>query len=158
MDRASESAVVFEAELRPHRSAGPAANRVFMFCIAGALLLPGLVFGLLGAWPVFGFLGLEVMVLYLALRFSHRLSRGYETLTLTADALIVRRVDHWGDETTWRFPPHWLQVNLVERPARSEKLELRSHGKSLVIGGFLYPEERQALAENLRAALKKLPG
>jgi uncharacterized membrane protein len=102
------------------------------------------------------FLGLEVLLLYGAFRLHQRAGNACEAINLTPRALTVRRVDHWGNRTEFRFPPYWLQVNLDEPPTRRSPLELRSHGDSLTIGSFLLPEERLRLARSLRRELARL--
>ena len=40
----------------------------------------GAMFFVVGAWPVVGFLGLDLLLIYLAFRASYRSGRAYETL------------------------------------------------------------------------------
>ena len=156
-DRA-DAAVLFSAVLRPHRSAGPSAVRLLVVLVAAVWAAVGIVFVIAGAWPVAPFFGVEVFLLWLALRLNDRAGRAYESINLTENALTVRRVDHWGKMADYSFPPHWLQVNLGEPVTRRTPLELRSHGRSLVIGSFLLPEERSTLARTLRRELGRLTG
>ena len=102
------------------------------------------------------FMGLEIALLFAALRLNNRAGNAYEAINLTRKALTVRRVDHWGNRAEFWFPPEWLQVNLEEPPSRETPLELRSHGRSLIIGAFLLPEERLQLAHALRRELDRL--
>ncbi len=108
-----------------------------------------------GAWPICGFFGLDVALLYLAFRLSYRSARQREVLRLHADDFTVERVDIYGERATWRFQPFWLRVILEERPDQSNRLLVASHGKSLVIGDFLGPPVRRELAASLRAALAR---
>jgi uncharacterized membrane protein len=143
--------VLFDAVLTPHRSLSPLGFLLLMTALVSVSFLAGVFFLLAGAWPVTGFLGLDVLLVYIAFRVSYRRARTYETLHLTRRALTVRRVDPAGGERHWQFSPAWLQVLLDDR--RACPLTLRSHGKSLAIGGFLTAEERRGLAEALSAAL-----
>ncbi len=156
MNTPVHGAVLYSAVLRPHRSAGAAGLRTVLLLVAVVWLVVGLAFAAAGAWPVVPFLGLEALLLYAALRFNLRAGNAYEALNLTPDALTVRRVDHWGKSRHFSFPPCWLQVNLEAPAGRQSRLELRSHGRSLVIGAFLLPEERQELARALRRELVRL--
>ena len=151
--RDQDTPALFDAVLTPHRSLSPRGFVVLMAAICAFSFSAGLGFFLAGAWPVVGFLGLDVLLVYIAFRINYRRARMYETLHLTRDALTVRRVDHWGGESHWRFKPAWLQVLLDDPPAHASPLTLRSHGKSLAIGGFLTAEERRGLANALAAAL-----
>jgi uncharacterized membrane protein len=145
--------VLFDAVLTPHRSLSPLGFLVLMTVLVAVSFLAGVFFFLAGAWPVVGFLGLDVLLVYIAFRVSYRRARAYETLHLTRHTLTVCRVDPAGGERRWQFTPAWLQVLLDDRPARAAPLTLRSHGKSLAIGGFLTAEERRGLAKALTAAL-----
>jgi len=145
--------VIFDAVLTPHRSLSPRAFRVLMAAIGGVSLAFGTGFLLIGAWPIFGFLGLDVLLIYLAFRVNLRSARLYETVTLTRETLTVQRVSPRGDAQRWRFQPTWLKVLMDDPPAPDSRLTLRSHGRSLSIGSFLTPEERLDLAKALRRAL-----
>lgn len=147
------SAVRFGAVLRPHRSLGPLGFRLLMAAVAGGAFAIGTAFWLAGAWPVVGFLGLEVLLVYGAFRLSYRSGRLYETVTLTDADLTVERVAPSGRIQRWRFPPNWLAVRLADPPDWDTPLTLASHGRELVIGAFLTPPERKELAEAIRAAL-----
>ena len=156
MIQPADSTILYSAVLRPHRSAGLRGIR--LVTVLFALLLTAIATGfvLAGAWPVLPFLGLEVPLLYLALRLNQRAGNAEEAINLTRNALTVRRTDHWGKQSSFSFPPHWLQVNLLSLAGGDNRLELRSHGRSLAIASFLPPEERQALALTLRRALHRL--
>ena len=156
MRQASESTVLFSAVIRPHRSAGRHAATVVVVLVAAVLFLASIGFIAVGAWPVAPFLGLEVLLLAGALSLNRRAGTAYEAINLTRQTLTVKRVNHWGRQTAVSFPPNWLQVNLEEPVQRWSPLELRSHGRSLVIGSFLLPEERLRLARSLRRELDRL--
>jgi uncharacterized membrane protein len=152
----AETTVLYSAVLRPHRSAGARVARVVTVIVAVLLAIVGSGFLIAGAWPVLPFLGLEVALLYGGLRLNQRAGNACEAINLTRSALTVRRVDHWGKQSQVSFPPHWLQVNLLEMPGQDNRLELRSHGRSLSIATFLQPRERQELALTLRRALGRM--
>jgi uncharacterized membrane protein len=120
------------------------------------VVIVGTGFLLAGALPVLPFLGLEVVPLYAAQRFNQRAGNACEAINVTRKALTVRRVDHWGKQSDFSFPPSWLQVNLQEMPGQDNRLELRTHGRSLAIASFLLPHERQELARTLRRALGRI--
>jgi len=150
--------LLFDALLTPYRSLPPQGFFLLMAAVGGVGFLAGLGFFLIGAWPVVGFMGLEFLLLYLAFRLNYRRARAFETLALTREALEVRRVDHRGRAQSWRFQPYWLRVELLPPEGPDPQLALTSHGRRLVIGGFLAPEERISLAGALRGALERLRG
>ena len=156
MDQPAETAVLYSAVLRPHRSAGLRVARIIAGLVAALLVIVGAGFLLAGAWPVLPFLGLEVVLLYALLRFNQRTGNACEAINLTRTALTVRRLDHWGKQSDFSFPPYWLQVNLREMPGQDNRLELRTHGRSLAIASFLLPHERRELALTLRRALGRV--
>jgi len=153
--RGDRDPLIFDALLSPHRSLSPHGFVILLFAVCAVGLAVGMVFFLVGAWPVVGFLGLDVALIYLAFRINYRSGRMHETLALTQRDLTVRRVDHRGRVASWRFQPSWLQVLIDDPPGQHSQLVLRSHGRSLVIGAFLSPAERFDLAKELRHALAR---
>jgi uncharacterized membrane protein len=145
--------LIFERILLPHRSLPPAGFRALMLALGLLSLAVGIGFVAIGAWPVVGFFGLDVALVYGAFRLSYRSARQRETLRLAGDAFTVERIGVRGDRQVWRFQPFWLRVILEERPDDSNRLFIASHGKSLAIGDFLAPAGRRELAATLRAAL-----
>ena len=145
----------FERVLLPHRSLPPRGFHVLMGMLALASLAVGTAFLEVGAWPICGFFGLDVGLLYLAFRLNYRAARQRETLRLNADSFTVERVGIRGDRRLWRFQPFWLRVVLEEGTDRSNRLLLASHGRSLVIGDFVPPPARRELAGSLSEALAR---
>jgi uncharacterized membrane protein len=140
----------FDAVLYPARSLGRFGFHLLMAAIvlvSGGL---GAAFVLAGAWPVTGFLGLDVLLLYLAFRWNYRQGRRAEFIRLDATGLAVRRVDPDGRAREWRFDAYWVQITSDDS---NHQLTLSSHGRSLVVGAFLSPEERLEVGKALRAAL-----
>ncbi len=150
--------VLFDAELTPHRSLPPEGFVLLMGLIGLVSFAAGAMFFVVGAWPVVGFLGLDLLLIYLAFRASYRSGRAYETLRLTRRDLTLKRVDSRGRAQRWQLPSTWLQVLVDDTPHHQSRLTLRSHGRSLVVGSFLTPEERVDLARALRRALARAHG
>ena len=145
--------LLFDAVLTPNRSLGPRGFVILMAAVCGVSFAAGLAFFLAGAWPVVGFFGLDVALIYLAFRVNYRRASMRESLRLTRDRLTVERVDFRGEKRTWRFTPAWMQVGVEEPAGPGGGLILRSHGQSLRIGRFLTLEERHDLTTALRQAL-----
>jgi uncharacterized membrane protein len=145
----------FDAVLRPHRSLSRMGFWLLMagvFCVS---FTAGLAFFLAGAWPVIGFLGLDVALIYVAFRANYRSGQMSEILQLGERELVVRRVSPYGRVRTWTFQPYWLRVAIDDPPAHDSQLTLSSHGRLLAIGAFLTAEERLELAQALRDALAR---
>jgi uncharacterized membrane protein len=151
-----EAPPIFHATLEPHRSLSPTGFVILMSVIAAVAFAAGLAFALLGAWPVFGFLGLDVLLIYLAFKANYRSGRMHETLLLTEETLTVERVGPGRRRQSWSFQPYWVRVEMDDPPEHRSQITLASHGRRLVIGAFLAPEERADFARALRDALDRL--
>lgn len=148
--------VFFDATLRPHRSLGPRGFLILMSAIAGTGFLIGFAFFLAGAWPVAGFCGLEILLVYCAFKLNYRDARRAEHLRLARPGgLSIAKVAPNGEAVVRRLEPGWLKVHIDEPPRHGSQLTLSSHGRTTVIGSFLTVEERAELAEALRRALAR---
>lgn len=145
----------FERVLLPHRSLPPRGFHALMLVLGLVSLAVGIGFVSVGAWPVVGFFGLDVALLYLAFRLNYRAARQREVLRLAGDDFTVERISIYGQRRSWRFQAFWLRVRLEEWPDESNRLSIRSHGKSLVIADFMPPAARRELAATIRAALTR---
>jgi uncharacterized membrane protein len=152
---ATPPGVLYDAVLSPHRSLPPRGFAALMLFLAAVSFALGLAFLLHGAWPVTPFLGLDLLLVYLAFRMSYRQARLREELRLTEESLTVDRIDRRGRRRHWRFQPFWLRVTLEEQDEHSNRLVLTSHGRSLVVGSFLGPAERRGIAGDLKDALAR---
>lgn len=155
MSEAEAPPIDFDVVLRPYRSLSPHGFWLLMLVVSTVCFAAGVAFTMLGAWPVFGFLGLDVLAIYLAFRLSYRRARLFERVRLLEDALEIRRVHPNGRIEEWSLAPNWLSVE-VEGQANSAigAVRLRSHGREVRIGRFLSPLQRHALATALREALR----
>lgn len=145
----------YDVVVRPHRSLSPTGFWIIMGILATWSFGGGIVFLSIGAWPVLGFVGIDVALVWWAFKASYGDRRAHERLHLADGTLTVQRVDKRGVEERFTFPSYWLRVRLEESADGRGALVLSSHGKHLVIGAFLGPEERAALAEGLSAALAR---
>jgi uncharacterized membrane protein len=144
--------------LTPHRSLGPKGFMVLMSAVCLVSFGTGLLFYLLGAWPVIGFMGLDVLLIYIAFKLNYRAARLYETVDLTPGALTVTRVQPSGKAQVWNFNPYWVRLKLEERIGRSTELSIASHGNRLVFATFLTDSEREDFAQALSTALYTAKG
>jgi uncharacterized membrane protein len=140
-------AVHFATSLVPHRSLSPAGFRWLIRAAIAANLAIGLPMLIFGAWPVLGFMGLDIWLLWFLFKRSYLDARRSETLTLTDRELIIDRVAPDGEREQHRLDAYWLRVE------QGERLVLVSRGNRVVVGRFLSPGEREAVGEQLKAAL-----
>jgi uncharacterized membrane protein len=145
----------FECVLSPHRSLPPHGFHILMLALGLISLAVGIGFVAIGAWPVIGFFGIDVALVYLAFRLNYRGARQSETIRLAGDAFTVERVGAQGERRAWRFQPFWLQVILEERAGDANRLLVASHGRSLAIGDFVTSPARRELAAAIREALRR---
>lgn len=150
-----EERCLFDAVLRPNASLGRRGFLLLMTGFGAVSLGAGLLFASRGAWPVTGFFGLDVALLYVLFRVNYRAARRREIVRLSDSALTVERVAPSGRSARWRFQPGWLRVECRDESRRRDSVVLSSHGRSLVIGAFLAPEERRDLARALNDALAR---
>jgi uncharacterized membrane protein len=148
----------FAAVLTPHRSLSPKGFAVLMTLVCVVSFGTGLLFYLLGAWPVMGFMGLDVALIYIAFKLNYRAARLYETVDLTPSALTVTRVQPSGKAQSWSFNPYWVRLKLEPRIGRPTELSIASHGSRLVFASFLTDPEREDFALALSSALSSARG
>ncbi len=151
--RDDDAPLLLDACLRPNRSLSPRGFLILMSIVCAISFAGGLVFFIAGAWPVVGFLGFDVLLIYLAFRINYRDGRNYETLCMTRRSLEVTKVNYHGKARRWSFQPAWLQVHIDNPVQHDSALTLRSHGRSLIVGSFLTPEERAEVANAITDAL-----
>ena len=145
---------LFSAIITPHRSLSSTGFLLVMTLIGGSSFAAGLVFYVIGAWPVVGFLGLDVLLVYWAFRANYRAAAAFEQVTVTPSELRLRKVNHRGEAAEWTLNPVWTTL---DRETHEDygllHLFLVSRGRKLSVAGFLSPRERESFAAALSAAL-----
>jgi len=153
--QALRAACGFEAVLMPHRSLSRRGFKLLMAALAVGLSAVGFAFWSLGAWPVAGFCGLEVLLVWGAFELNYRSARRFERIVLDDDALTVERIGLGGEVMRWRFEPGWVRVVVVRPEEQDSRLLLTSHGRTIAVGSFLSRRERIELADSLRFAIER---
>jgi len=145
---------LFSAIITPYRSLSGTGFVLVMLLIGGTSFAGGLFFFLIGAWPVVGFLGLDVLLVYWAFRANYRAATAFEEVTVTASELRLRRVSHRGEVSEWTLNPLWTRL---ARETHDDfgllRLFLVSRGRKVPVAGFLSPKEKESFAAALAAAL-----
>jgi len=146
---------LFSALLTPHRSLNRTGFLVLMVFLSVVSFAAGLAFLLMGAWPVLGFFGLDVLAIYWAFRINFLRGRASEEISVTPSELRVRRVSHRGRVVEWVLNPVWVQLDQkIHAEFGIEKLYLVSKGRRVSIASFLGPDEKASFAKALLAALQ----
>jgi len=154
LDNEPDEPTLFSAIITPHRSLGSTGFLLLMLLIGGVSFAAGTLFFVLGAWPVVGFFGLDVLLIYWAFRVNYRAAAAYEQVTVTPSELKVRRVTHRGQVSEWTLNPLWSQLDRETNPEFGiQRLFLVSRGRKLAIAGFLGAHEKESFADALGAAL-----
>ncbi|MBV9556478.1 MAG: DUF2244 domain-containing protein, partial [Pseudolabrys sp.] len=102
------------------------------------------------------------VLLYWAFKLNYRHAAAYEEVTVTVEALKVRKVSHRGQVREWALNPLWVRLETVTMDEFGvQDLLLVSHGKQLPVGRFLGPDEKAsfgaALGQALNAAKRGVP-
>src|SRR5580692_2570770 len=146
---------LFSALLTPHRSLNRTGFLVLMAFLSAVSFVAGVAFLLMGAWPVFGFFGLDVLVIYWAFRINFRRALATEEISVTPSELRVRRVSHRGHVVEFVLNPLWVQLDRkIHAEFGIERLYLVSKGRRLAIASFLGPDEKASFAKALTEALQ----
>jgi uncharacterized membrane protein len=146
---------LFSALLTPHRSLSRAQFTVLMSFVGAISFAAGVMFWRMGAWPVFGFFGLDVLLIYWAFKINFRHARAVEEISVTPSELRVRRVSHRGHVAEWVLNPLWVQLDQKTHAEFGiERIYLVSRGRRVSIASFLGPDEKASFAKALAAALQ----
>ena len=146
---------VWQATLTPHRS----LTREGFYVLMGLVILVNLevagMFVALGAWPIAGFAGLDVLLVWWAFKVNFADARKLERISITEHELVLDRMSEKHLPEQQRFVRRWVRVELEEDREREliGRLLLISGRTRVAVGEFLAPEERRTLAQALKSAL-----
>ena len=145
---------LFSALLTPHRSLNRTGFLLVMAFVSVASFAAGIACLMIGAWPVLGFLSLDLLAIYFAFKINFRRAKAYEEILVTPSELRLRRVSHRGHVMEWAFNPLWVQLDqVVHEEFGIEKLYLISKGRRVALASFLGPDEKASFAKALMIAL-----
>ena len=143
----------FPRVLTPHRSLGTIGFLVLMVVFGGVSFAAGMAFLLMGAWPVFGFFGLDVLLIYWAFRINFRARHSQRGNPVTPSELRVRRVSHRGAVREWMLNPLWVQLDQDRARGIRHRAALSGVARpQLAIASFLGPDEKESFAQALGRA------
>jgi uncharacterized membrane protein len=151
---AAAERAVFDATITPHRSLDRNGFRIVMTLVSLASVASSIPFVVLGAWPVAGFFGLDVIALFIAFHVNFRHARAFERIVVTPLEVLLRKVSHLGREAVWRSNPAWTKLERVnDEDYGLLGLNLVSRGQSVTVASQLSPHEREGFANALGSAL-----
>ena len=147
--------VLFRALLTPHRSLSRGGFIALMGFFGAVSFAAGLAFLLMGAWPVLGFFGLDVVIIWWAFRVNFKRGNASEEISVTPSELRLRRITHRGHVIEWAFNPLWVQLDQKIHPEFGvERLTLVSRGRRVSVASFLGADEKESFAKALISALQ----
>jgi uncharacterized membrane protein len=143
--------------MHPYRSLGPSGFRALIGVVIGVNAVGALYFAFIGAWPVAGFMGLDVLALHVALRLSFAQARAFERISIDDRMVTIENCDRSGRLVRETMPSYWAQV-VFDGDDTQGTISLRSHGRAIAVGTHLPGPERQLFADRLRQALRDARG
>jgi uncharacterized membrane protein len=141
--------------LTPHRSLTREGFVAIMAILVLVNFAGGMLFWVAGAWPVTGFMGLDVLVMWWAFRRNFADARRAERIHVEGDRVTLQRLSAQGRMETVEFNRRWLRVELEFDEARElvGRLLFAYRGAVTEIGSFLGAEERQSLSRALKRVI-----
>ncbi|MGI9291626.1 MAG: DUF2244 domain-containing protein [Gammaproteobacteria bacterium] len=114
-----------------------------------------IAFALNGAWLILPFAGLEMLILGAALYVVARRGSCWQAVSIHGDQIEVVSHDP-ASEQQQTFQRAWAQVKLQQARINGypSQLTIRSHGRTIEIGGCLAEKEKEHLALELRQAMR----
>ncbi|MCS0502083.1 DUF2244 domain-containing protein [Ancylobacter mangrovi] len=154
IDAGDGEPTLYVARLEPYRSLDERGFLIVMLVVAAISFVCGTTFLLMGAWPVFGVFGLDVLAIWWAFRMNFRSARAREEITVTPSLITVLKVDPAGRAAEARMNPLWTRLDKESiEDYGLQRLMLRSRGDGVEVGGFLHTAQREELADGLGSAL-----
>ena len=151
-----EGKLLFRAELVPHRSLSARGLNLLLLAVCILCGLNALTFVLLGAWPVAGFTGIELLLAAILFRVNARGAKSVEIISLSYDGLTVLRIAPDGAKRQATLQPAWLRLSLEDRPGRAPVLFVRERQRQIELARDLGEAEKRSLAAALALALERL--
>ncbi len=147
-------APIFEALLTPYRSLGRTGFHILMGTLIACWVFAGVLFLSIGAWPIFGFFGLDVLLVFLAFRWNYHAARAREEIRVSRAALDIRKYAASGRMTAHRFNPFWTRFRIARMPEIGiTAMHVESRADTVSVGGFLPPDDRERFADAFGRAL-----
>ena len=104
----------------------------------------------MGAWPVLGFMGLEVFLIYIFFKILFHKNNFYEHIILDTKHFNIFYNNKNKTIDTIVLEPTWLQVKLNKT---EKSLFVLTHGKIIELGKCLAFKEKVSLAKTIDDAL-----
>ncbi|WP_269584861.1 DUF2244 domain-containing protein [Roseibium sp. Sym1] len=144
----------FSAVLTPYRSLGPNGFLILTGMFGLVCFVSGILFWRIGAWPVFGFFGLDAAILWFAFRMNYRSARTFEEVSVSRTEIAIRKVGPGKRYQEYRFNPFWVRLKVDRLDDEGVVgITLTSRGETVDLGNFLNPDDRTSFAGAIANAL-----
>ena len=141
--------------LYPHRSLNRTGFFILMFFLTLFSFFAGIMFVSIGAWPVFGFFGLDILLIYVFFKINFNSGKKKEIIILKKNELLIKTYNSRILKKIYKFDPNWIKINLTKLKNKTSTLQISSKNKSIIIGSFLVHQEKINIVKSLSTALKK---
>jgi uncharacterized membrane protein len=138
-----------DAVITANRSLSPGGFRVLFTAVVLVNVAFAVFLLALGAWPAPIFLGIDVLLVWLAFKASFRAARRAERVRVSAESVEVL---HAG-RTVWRSPTAFTRVAVEERGEHDRRVRLLLSGRAFTVARALSPYERRQFAIALQDAI-----
>ena len=130
------NAQIFATRLTPHRSLDRRQFHILLMAFCACAFFSSIPFVVIGAWPVAGFMGLDMALFYFAFRASFRQARAYEDVRVTPLELSLAKVNARGVRREWRFSPPFVRLEKDEHEEFGvQRIDLVSRGRRVEVDG-----------------------
>ena len=146
---------LYSITLKPYRSLNKIGFITMMVVLCGFSFITGIIFMKKGAWPVFGFFGLDILLVYIFFRLSFKSGKEFEIVNLTKKKLIIKKYKEKKIIKTYILDANWVKIQIQNPLEHSSKLQISSKNKSIIIGSFLRLDEKIEVLQNIENALRK---
>lgn len=145
--------IYMDAVLTPNSSLSPRAFMIIMSAFGTASFICGLAFFSMGALPVVGFFGLDVLLVYAAFKWTFKQQTESTRVTVTSERLRMHHTKPNGEVKSVSLPTAFVRIELDEAVTPNSWLRIEYGQKAFIIGRFLTLSERKSLAEALKQAI-----
>ena len=140
---------LIKLRLEPSKSLRPEGANLVLVILGGFGLVISGSFMMVGAWPVFGFMALDVLLIYIAFQAQYRRSDRGQEITVSNEKIEIKYFKGGVCVKTILLNKYWAKLEQFNCFNRRSKLMFSSHGKFSEIGEFLSLKEKQKLVADL---------
>lgn len=144
---------LIKLRLEPSKSLRPEGANLILVILGGFGLVISGSFMVFGAWPVFGFMALDVLLICIAFQAQYRRSNRGQEITISNDKIEIKYFKGGVCVKTILLNKYWAKLEQFNCFNRRSKLMFSSHGKFSEIGEFLSLKEKQKLVADLKPLL-----